>query len=336
VADVRPFGLGVQDESLESDIKLGLSAVEQSLLEATKSGTPFITETAQHLLEAGGKRFRPLVVLLASQFGDPNAPGVVPAACVVELTHVATLYHDDVMDEADLRRGAPSANARWDNSLAILTGDFLFSRASQIVSSLGPEAVRIQAEAFERLVTGQILETEGAQPGDDPVQHYLEVLSGKTSSLVAAAGHLGALTAGADPWVVEILTQYGERIGLAFQLADDILDITSESRESGKTPGTDLREGVPTLPVLRLRETAPDPSVPGDVRLRALLDGGVAEDAALEEALTLLRAHPALRAAREDTLRYAEEARALLAPLPECPAKSALERLCDSVALRTM
>ncbi|WP_037574989.1 polyprenyl synthetase family protein [Phaeacidiphilus oryzae] len=336
MAVVRPFGLGVQDESLESDIKLGMSAVEQSLLEATKSDTPFITEAAQHLLEAGGKRFRPLVVLLASQFGDPNAPGVVPAGCVVELTHVATLYHDDVMDEADLRRGAPSANARWDNSLAILTGDFLFSRASQIVSGLGPEAVRIQAEAFERLVTGQILETAGAQPGDDPVQHYLEVLGGKTSSLVAAAGHLGALMAGADPWVVEILTQYGERIGLAFQLADDILDITSESSESGKTPGTDLREGVPTLPVLRLREMSPDPAVPGDLRLRELLDTGVESDEDLAEALTLLRAHPALRVAREDTLRYAEEARSLLAPLPECPAKQALERLCDTVALRTM
>jgi heptaprenyl diphosphate synthase len=336
VAVVGPFGLTVQDQGLDTDIRIGMAAVEASLYEATKSTVPFITTAAQHLVEAGGKRFRPLLTLLAAQFGDPNAQGVVPAAVVVELTHLATLYHDDVMDEAQLRRGAPSANARWDNSLAILTGDFLFSRASQILADLGPEPVRIQALAFERLVTGQILETAGPGADDDPVEHYLEVLSGKTSSLIAAACHLGALLSGGDERAVEILTQFGERIGIAFQLADDLLDITSESRESGKTPGTDLREGVHTLPVLRLRESTPDASLPGDLRLRELLELGLDDDARLAEALTLLRAHPALRRAREDTLRYAEEAREVLSPLPDCAAKAALEGLCDAVALRTM
>jgi heptaprenyl diphosphate synthase len=196
--------------------------------------------------------------------------------------------------------------------------------------------VRIQALAFERLVTGQILETAGPGADDDPVEHYLEVLSGKTSSLIAAACHLGALLSGGDERAVEILTQFGERIGIAFQLADDLLDITSESRESGKTPGTDLREGVHTLPVLRLRESTPDASLPGDLRLRELLELGLDDDARLAEALTLLRAHPALRRAREDTLRYAEEAREVLSPLPDCAAKAALEGLCDAVALRTM
>ncbi|MEZ0093983.1 polyprenyl synthetase family protein [Streptacidiphilus sp. EB129] len=338
---VGPLGLSVQDQALEADVHLGLAAVEEALSEATKSDVPFITVTAQHLMEAGGKRFRPLLVLLAAQFGDPNAPGVIPSAVVMELTHLATLYHDDVMDEASMRRGAPSANARWDNSIAILTGDFLFSRASKILADLGPDAVRLQADAFERLVTGQILETAGPRPEDDPVQHYLDVLSGKTGSLIAVAGHLGALMAGADQRVVEVITQYGERIGIAFQLADDLLDITSDSTESGKTPGTDLREGVPTLPVLLLRASAPDPSVPGDVRLRELLDAGFPADdpdadARHAEALGLLRAHPAMAHAREDILRYAEEARGLLGPLPECPAKSALEGLCDAVAFRTM
>jgi len=341
VTVVGPLGLSVQDQALEADVLLGMAAVEQALCEATKSDVPFITVTAQHLLDAGGKRFRPLLVHLAAQFGDPNAPGVVPSAVVVELTHLATLYHDDVMDEALMRRGSDSANVRWDNSVAILTGDFLFSRASKILAGLGPEAVRLQADAFERLVTGQIQETAGPGPGQDPVQHYLDVLSGKTGSLIAVACHFGALMSGADEDVTEVLTQYGERIGIAFQLADDILDIASDSEESGKTPGTDLREGVPTLPVLLLRAAEPDPAVPGDLRLRELLDAGFAPavpdaDARHAEALLLLRAHPALARAREDTLRYAEAARELLVRLPDCSARSALEGLCDAVALRTM
>ncbi|MEU0298883.1 polyprenyl synthetase family protein [Streptomyces sp. NPDC006175] len=331
---VGPFGLSVRDQALEADVQAGLAAVEAGLLDATKSEVPFITEAAQHLVSAGGKRFRPLLVMLASQFGDPDAPGVVPSAVVVELTHLATLYHDDVMDEADVRRGVDSANTRWGNSVAVLTGDFLFARASHILADLGPEAVRIQAEAFERLVTGQILETAGPRDGRDPVDHYMDVLGGKTGSLVAVSGRFGALMAGADESVVDILTQYGERLGIAFQLADDVLDIASDSHESGKTPGTDLREGIPTLPVLHLRARAAAEGRPEDKELVELLDGDLADDATLAEALRRLRAHPALEQARRDTVRYAEEARATLAPLPECYAKAALEELCDAVVHR--
>ncbi|MFE9909337.1 polyprenyl synthetase family protein [Streptomyces clavifer] len=331
---VGPFGLRVRDQALEADVQAGLAAVEAGLLDATKSEVPFITEAAQHLVSAGGKRFRPLLVMLASQFGDPDAPGVVPAAVVVELTHLATLYHDDVMDEADVRRGVESANTRWGNSVAVLTGDFLFARASHILADLGPEAVRIQAEAFERLVTGQILETAGPRDGRDPVDHYMDVLGGKTGSLVAVSGRFGALMAGADESVVDILTQYGERLGIAFQLADDVLDIASDSHESGKTPGTDLREGIPTLPVLRLRARAEAESRPDDLELVELLDGDLSDDDRLAEALRRLRAHPALEQARRDTIRYAQEARATLAPLPECYAKAALEELCDAVVHR--
>ncbi|MFI9492478.1 MULTISPECIES: polyprenyl synthetase family protein [Streptomyces] len=331
---VGPFGLRVRDQALEADVQAGLAAVEAGLLDATKSDVPFITEAAQHLVSAGGKRFRPLLVMLASQFGDPEALGVVPAAVVVELTHLATLYHDDVMDEADVRRGVESANTRWGNSVAVLTGDFLFARASHILADLGPEAVRIQAEAFERLVTGQILETAGPRDGCDPVDHYMDVLAGKTGSLVAVAGRFGALMAGADESVVDILTQYGERLGVAFQLADDVLDIASDSHESGKTPGTDLREGISTLPVLHLRARAAAEGRPEDLALVELLDGDLNDDARLAEALHGLRAHPALEQARRDTVRYAQEARAALTPLPECYAKSALEELCDAVVHR--
>jgi heptaprenyl diphosphate synthase len=334
VTVVGPFGLSVRDQALEADVQAGLTAVEEGLLEATKSEVPFITEAAQHLVRAGGKRFRPLLVMLAAQFGDPYAPGVVPSAVVVELTHLATLYHDDVMDEAAVRRGVDSANTRWGNSVAVLTGDFLFARASHTLADLGPEAVRVQAEAFERLVTGQILETAGPQDGRDPVEHYLDVLGGKTGSLVAVSCRFGAMMSGADETVVDVLTQYGERLGVAFQLADDVLDIASDSHESGKTPGTDLREGIPTLPVLRLRERAERLGLAEDVALCELLDSDLTDDARHAEALAALREHPALEQARRDTVRYAEDARAALAPLADIGAKAALMELCDAVVHR--
>ncbi|KOX01579.1 geranylgeranyl pyrophosphate synthase [Streptomyces sp. NRRL B-1140] len=326
--------MSVRDQALEADVQAGLTAVEEGLLEATKSEVPFITEAAQHLVRAGGKRFRPLLVMLSARFGDRHAPGIVPSAVVVELTHLATLYHDDVMDEAAVRRGVPSANTRWGNSVAVLTGDFLFARASHILADLGPEAVRVQAEAFERLVTGQILETAGPQDGRDPVEHYLDVLGGKTGSLIAVSCRFGAMMSGADETVVDVLTQYGERLGVAFQLADDVLDIASDSHESGKTPGTDLREGIPTLPVLRLRERAARLGLAEDIALCELLDSDLTDDERHGEALRLLRAHPALEQARRDTVRYAQDARAALAPLPECTAKTALQELCDAVVHR--
>ena len=327
----RAFDPVVPDSGLSDAIRQGHAAVEARLREAVKSDDPFVSETARHLVEAGGKRFRPLLVLLAAQFGNPDSPGVVPAAVVVELTHLATLYHDDVMDEAALRRGAPSANARWDNTVAILTGDFLFARASDILADLGPEAVRIQARTFERLVTGQIRETVGPRAGQDPVTHYLEVVADKTGSLIATSGRFGAMMSGADDATVELLTRFGERIGVAFQLSDDILDVASDSLESGKTPGTDLREGVATLPTLHALTS----SDPAGARLRELLAAPLVDDALHAEALGLLRADPAMQAARDDLACWADDARAVLEPLPEGPAKEALDALCDLVVSRT-
>jgi heptaprenyl diphosphate synthase len=328
------FGLEQQggvDSALRADLRSGLELVEEQLRDAVKSDVAFVTETSRHLVDAGGKRFRPLLVLLAAQFGDPSARGVVPAAVVVELTHLATLYHDDVMDEAMLRRGAASANSRWDNTVAILTGDFLFSRASDILADLGPEAVRIQARTFERLVTGQIRETVGPLDGADPVEHYLSVLADKTGSLIATSGRFGAMMAGADEATVAMLMRYGERIGVAFQLSDDLLDVASDSADLGKTPGTDLREGVATLPVLyALRSTDP-----ADDRLRHLLAGDLADDDRLADALRLLRGHPAMVAARAELRRWADDARATLVSLPVVPAKAALSALCDHVVART-
>lgn len=319
------------DPALMAGIETGMDAVEERLREAVKSDYPFVTEASRHLVDAGGKRFRPLLVLLAAHLGDATAPGVRDSAVVVELTHLATLYHDDVMDEAPRRRGTESANARWDNTVAILTGDFLFAKASDILADLGPEAVRIQARTFERLCTGQIRETVGPQPGEDPVAHHLQVLADKTGSLIATSGRFGAMASGADELSIDVMTRFGERIGVAFQLADDLLDIGSDSEVSGKTAGTDLREGVRTLPVLIALQSTD----PADARLRELLAGPIPDDADHAEALALLRAHPAMGEARTEARRWADDARATLAALPESPVRAALEALCDSVVSRT-
>jgi geranylgeranyl pyrophosphate synthase len=331
VTSVGPTGLVLPDPALEAEIRAGIRSVEALLRDAVKSDYPFVTETSGHLVEAGGKRFRPLLVLLAAQFGDPAAPGVLPAAVVVELTHLATLYHDDVMDEALVRRGTVSANARWSNTIAILTGDFLFSRASDMLADLGPEAVRIQARTFERLVQGQIRETVGPHADAEPLAHYLQVVADKTGSLISTSARFGAMFSGAPDPVADIMIRYGERIGVAFQLSDDLLDITSESADSGKTPGTDLREGVTTLPVLHAQRST-DPS---DARLLELLSTDLRDDARHRETLTLLRAHSAIKASRDDLDRWADDARETLHPLPDGPPKRALHALCDFVVART-
>ena len=245
------LALPIADEALATRLRDRMADVEAALYEHAVSRSDYVTEAAQHLLAAGGKRFRALLVLLAAEVGDrADSADVVTAACVVEMTHVGSLYHDDVMDEADLRRGVVSANARWGNHVAILTGDWLFAKSSELTAILGPDAVRIQAETFSRLVEGQILETVRPGPDEDALQHYLDVVAGKTGSLIATSARYGARFGGASTEVEEALTAYGEMVGSAFQLSDDILDVASESDESGKTPGTDLREGVPTLPVL--------------------------------------------------------------------------------------
>jgi heptaprenyl diphosphate synthase len=327
------MALPILDEDLDSRLRAQLDRVERRLEREIQSVAPFVTEAARHLLHAGGKRFRPALVLLAAETGDASADGVLTAACVVELTHLASLYHDDVMDEAQLRRGAESANSRWDNHVAILTGDFLFSKSSELTATLGADAVRIQAETFTKLVEGQILET--VTPSSDPLGHYLRVVQGKTGSLIATSARYGARFSGASPEVEEALTAYGERVGVAFQLSDDILDIASDSAISGKTPGTDLREGVPTLPVLMARRSAEQSDDPAEARLLELLDGDLTDEARHAEALALLRRHPAMDEARAYVLNIAREAQERLGVLPEGPVRDALDAFATLIATRT-
>jgi len=325
------LGLPPVDSDLEKRLRSRMADVEGALEQSVASDISFIDQAAGHLLRAGGKRFRPLLLVLAAEFGDPEREGVVPAALVVELTHLATLYHDDVMDEAKMRRGTPSANARWDNSVAILIGDFLFARAAEIVAGLGPEAVLIQAQTFARLVQGQIRETVGPDETEDPLEHYLSVVADKTGALIATAARFGAMMSGAETELVRTLTEFGEQIGTAFQLSDDIIDVASESTVLGKTPGTDLREGIPTLPTLIAQQS----HHPTDSRLLELLSGPISNDAMHAEALRLLRSNPAMTKARLEVTRRGEVARDLLDSVPDIPARQALVGLCDLVTTRS-
>ena len=326
-----PGVLDAADPALKASIRAGLEQVEARLMSVVSSSHPLLQETASHLVQAGGKRFRPLLALLAAQLGDPGRADVLDAAVVVELTHLATLYHDDVMDEAAVRRGAESANTRWTNTVAILTGDYLFARASDLTAGLGTEATHLQSRTFARLVEGQIAETAGPADGEDPVEHHLQVVADKTGSLIATSARLGALMAGAPAADVETVAAYGEVIGVAFQLSDDLIDVLSAADDSGKTPGTDLREGIATLPVLLVLAGRDDDSA----RLRELLTGDLTDDARLAEALALLRAHPAVGQARDRLSAYAATARGIADALPAGAPRDALHALTDYVLART-
>jgi len=324
------LGIANLDKNLERELIAGLDKVEALLSSHIQGDYPLLIETSRHLVEAGGKRFRPLITLLASHFGKGQSDQVIAAAVVCELTHVATLYHDDVMDEAKLRRGVSSANSRWSNTVAILTGDYLFSKASDLLADLGPEAVRLQAKTFERLVIGQIQETQGAKSGDDALKHYLQVVSDKTGSLIATSARFGAMLSGADRDIVETLTKFGEKIGIAFQLADDVIDISSDASQSGKVPGTDLKEGIPTLVTLQIISS----NLEEDKELKQLLQSPISEEK-IADVLIKLRQHRALKDAKSYLHNLSLEAKQLLQPLPAIPARSALESLCDAVIERT-
>jgi heptaprenyl diphosphate synthase len=322
------------DAALTAEMAEDLAAVEVALRDTSFGGDKMFAEVSRHMMTAGGKRFRAMLVLLAARFGDSRDKRVVPAAVAIELTHLATLFHDDVMDEAVIRRGHPSANSQFGNSIAILAGDHLFARASRILADLGPAAIRIQAETFGQLVDGQLLETIGVRPGEDPLDHYMNVINGKTGSLIATSGRFGAMFSGVSEEMTDLIADACLRIGVAWQLSDDVLDVASDSSQSGKEPGTDLRQGVRTLPVLyALRGDADTPSAR---RLRTLLTAEDLTDPALHaEALALLRQSPALEEARDTVRSWIGGATALLAKLPDVPARAAFESLCDFVITRT-
>ncbi len=324
------IGIPNLDNQLEQSLISDLKKVEDLMRSHIKGDYPLVVETSRHLVEAGGKRLRPLLTLLSAQFGDPTNYDIIKAAVCCELTHLATLYHDDVMDDAALRRGVVSANKKWDNAVAILTGDYLFSKVSDMLADIGPEAVKLQAKTFERLVIGQIKETQGKSEGLSQIDHYMKVVADKTGSLIATSARFGALLSGASMEVVETLTKFGEKIGVAFQVADDLLDIASTETASGKTPGTDLKEGVPTLVTLFVMA---DNDSADKVLIEKL--SKPISDQDLASVIQELRHHKALKKVQDYLSNVAKEANQLLVDLPNGPAKSALENLTFALVNRS-
>lgn len=328
-----------EERQFADAIEQGLTEVEAALLREMSFGDEFADVTTRYLLEAGGKRVRPTLTLLTAQLGAGNNPDVIIAAEAVEITHLASLYHDDVMDDAQMRRGVPSAQAVWGNSVAILTGDLLFARASNLISGLGERALTIQSNTFERLVLGQLHETVGPREGEDPIAHYLQVLADKTGSLIAAAALVGAVFGDADTRYHRPVELFGERIGVAFQLIDDVIDLSAEVEQTGKTAGTDLRAGVPTLPLLYLRAAAATDAEASDLLARIERDvsstGTPAADADFAAAVAELRGHRVTRDTLTEAQRWADSAVEALAPLPDGPVKKALTKFAEAIVERT-
>lgn len=325
-------------DELEDQISDGLAQVEERLSQVLSDDRGVLDDIVGHLAKAGGKRMRPGLVLLCSHLGEhPSSEQILRACVVVELTHLATLYHDDVMDSAPTRRGVNAVQRVWGNNRAVLAGDLVFARASQVVATLGPEAVLQHAVTFDRLCRGQLNETFGPEAGQDPVEFYIQVLADKTGSLVAQSARFGAELSGASEAVTEAVVQFGEKIGVAFQLADDVIDLSSDSADSGKTPGTDLREGVDTMPILLLRQDAARGVLDEDgQKILAELSRGtlVSDDAALEQVVQMLRAHAVLERTRQLAFSWCEDAKAAIAFLEDNEVKAALEKFADTLVDR--
>jgi heptaprenyl diphosphate synthase len=323
-----------EERQFAGAIERGLDEVESGLLGEVSFADDMADVTSRYLLEAGGKRVRPTLVLLTAQLGNGTNPAVVTAARAVEITHLASLYHDDVMDDAELRRGVPSAQSKWGNSVAILTGDLLFARASKLIASLGDRGLELQADTFERLCLGQLHETLGPRADDDPIAHYLQVLADKTGSLIALAGVLGVIFSDGPDEFQEPVKLFGERIGVAFQLIDDVIDLSPESGATGKNAGTDLRAGVPTLPLLYLRDAAATDSRAAE--LLARIEGAAdVDDAELTSVITALREHEVTRATLTEARRWSALAVQALTPLPDGPVKKALTKFAEAIVERS-
>ncbi|QAB18666.1 polyprenyl synthetase family protein [Leucobacter muris] len=330
---------GVQDRRHAKELQQQLELIESELTEHLRFASPVADAPARYLMEAGGKRIRPMLTLLTSELGSGPNEQVRRAAQAVEMTHLASLYHDDVMDDAKLRRGVPAAQTVWSNSVAILAGDLLFARASTLVSGMGEEAILLQARTFERLCLGQLHETVGPQPGDEPIEHYIQVLADKTGALIATAARMGVMFGGAPAEYADPVMEYGERIGVAFQLIDDVIDLSPKKEQTGKRAGTDLRAGVATLPLLLLQQRAAAGGA-SDAELLGRIETGVsairegADPAMLDPEVEELRAHEVTRETEATAHRWAEDAKAVLEVLPKTSVRRALERMADSIVNR--
>lgn len=330
---LRRLFLTADERDLVSSLESGLVGVEDRLRYEAASAEVVDPGVVRYLVDAGGKRVRPVLALLTSLLGDGVSAEVIDGATALELTHVATLYHDDVMDEAELRRGVPSANRLWGNNVAILAGDVLSARAYLLMARMRPDLMALHASTFARLVTGQLNETLGPRDGDDPIEHYLQVLADKTGSLIACAAEFGLALGNGPAEFSPALRDFGERIGVAFQLVDDVIDLRSTEQELGKQPGTDLREGVPTLPMLLLRERAKTSAA--DAAAVAAIEVDLATEATVPRALSLLADHEVTAETLARALDLSQQAKEALVVLPSGPVRGALERFADYLVERS-
>jgi heptaprenyl diphosphate synthase len=310
-----------------------LVRVEAALRASVVADDPHLTELASHLIEAGGKRLRPALAVAsgACRLGLPVTDEVVLGGVAVELVQVGSLYHDDVMDEATTRRGVESVNARFGNLKAILSGDYLLAKASEIAASLGTEVAGLLAATIGSLCEGQVRELQTAyQPSRDE-EAYIAAIAGKTASLFAAACRIGAIVGGLDRDAIEALTVYGHRYGMAFQIVDDVLDVVATDEQLGKPAGHDMAEGVYTLPVIRALTAGDDAAT----ELREILGRPLTEPAEIDRARKLVRAGGAIDDALALARTYGEEAALVLATLPESEPvahlSAAATALADSV-----
>jgi geranylgeranyl pyrophosphate synthase len=302
-------------------LSVDVERVEELLLaSAGDSFHSLVSEASTHLIRAGGKRVRPALVLLASRAGETGRVATDLAAAAVELVHLATLCHDDVIDETDLRRGVPTVHSRWGVEIAVLAGDFLFARGCTLGAEAGGEVPGILARAIAEVCQGQIVETSTLGDANRSVDEYMETIRRKSATLFAAACELGASTASVESAHRTALISFGEHLGLAFQMVDDLLDLIGDPEVIGKIPGTDLREGVFTLPVLLACER--------DGVLRARIGEG---DRDLGTVLPKLESTGALRTTLEMADSRAEAAIQCLRMLPDSEWRSALESMVDSV-----
>jgi octaprenyl-diphosphate synthase len=293
---------------------------------------PRIPEVTQHLVEAGGKRLRPMLTLAAAELCGYTGPYHVHLAATVEFIHTATLLHDDVVDESKKRRGRPTANLLWDNKSSVLVGDYLFSRSFQLMVETGNlRVLDILANASATIAEGEVLQLTAAQDLRTDEAVYLQVVRGKTAALFSAATEVGGVIAGAPEAQVKALFDYGDALGIAFQIVDDLLDYQGVSGATGKNIGDDFRERKLTLPLIKAVAKA-------DAEERAFwsrtIEAGDQRDGDLAQAIDLLHKHGALKAAQQDALAYAAKARAALKALPAHPLTEMLEALAGFVVSR--
>lgn len=305
-----------------------LEQVERRLYEVSTSDNAFVTEIAQHLL-GGGKRYRPMLAQVAAEIGGGDGVEPIEAGVAVELIHLGSLYHDDVIDEAGSRRGQASVNTNWSNTIAILAGDFLLARASEVAAPLGTEAVALLARTYANLCEGQVLELQLGNDLDHGPSEYYRVIENKTASLIRTSARLGAMAGGADRQQIEAATRWGHEVGLVFQLTDDVLDLLATESFLGKPAGSDIHEGTFTLPVIyALRGQDGE-------RARKLLEGGKPyPNTAVEEMIDLVRRGGHLDRVLDETMAHIAAAEEAISALPDSDVTKVLRTLGEYLVQR--